>query len=181
MNAAARDWCTTSHFWRRIGNVPAGVTVADPATVVPTNNPPPAVAGPVLDGTYRVDLEFAKQTVNGAQTTVGDNLTSWWAYRSLCTSTGCVATGSALDDNNHQGTTGAANVLRFADGRRQATPYLQPGRQCPQGNEKATTTMSWSWEPQPDGTFGGLETATAVTNECRNQGTGTEPRLWRRG
>jgi hypothetical protein len=30
---------------------------------------------------------------------------------------------------------------------------------------------AWSLEPQPDGTLRGVQTHTALTNECGNQGT----------
>ena len=56
----------------RIGDVPSGVTVADPATVTAsptTSTPAPAIAGPVLDGTFRVDYDDTDQTVNGTPTT----------------------------------------------------------------------------------------------------------------
>jgi hypothetical protein len=83
----------------RTGDVPPTITVADPATVAtvadtPTiNSPIPAVAGvtPVLDGTFRVDYDWANQTVNGEATTgPGTTDSDWWAFRSLCTSAGCV-------------------------------------------------------------------------------------------
>jgi serine/threonine protein kinase, bacterial len=44
-----------------VGDVPAGVAVADPAsgTVAPsTGTAPEQVAGPVLDGTYRADFDL---------------------------------------------------------------------------------------------------------------------------
>ena len=51
----------------RVGDVPNGVTVADPATVTPapTGIAPPQVAGPALDGTYRLDFDLQNQTING--------------------------------------------------------------------------------------------------------------------
>ncbi|ETZ98427.1 putative serine/threonine-kinase pknI domain protein [Mycobacterium kansasii 824] len=69
---------------------------------------PPAAAEPppaaVLEGTYRVDIDWAKQTENGAPASSSDktNSSSWWAFRSFCSSTGCVASGTVLDDTNHQ-------------------------------------------------------------------------------
>ena len=159
----------------RTADVPPGVTVADPATVSaspPTSSPAPAVAGPVLDGTYRLDYDYANQTVNGTPTTGGSHVTPWWAFRSLCTSTGCVATGAELGETNHQEAKGGADVLRFADGHWQDTPYLQAGKQCPGTNQTATytQTVSWSWEPQPDGTLRGVDTETILTSQCGDQG-----------
>ncbi|WP_156623223.1 hypothetical protein [Mycobacterium sp. 1164966.3] len=163
----------------RTGDVPGGVTVADPAAItgVPaTSSPAPAAAGPVLDGTYRVDYDWAKQTANGKPTT-GDPATAqtsnWWAFRSLCTAAGCVATGSRLADTNHNQANGGARVLRFADGHWQDTPYLHRPEPCrgTSGTVTDTSSLSWSLEPQPDGTLRGVQTETVLTNECGNQGT----------
>jgi hypothetical protein len=163
----------------RTGDVPSGVAVIDPATVtgdLATSIPAPAAAGPVLDGTYRVEYDWAKQTANGDPTT-GDltttQTTNWWAFRSLCTATGCVATGSRLGDTNHSEAKGVAHVLRFADGHWQDTPYLHPPEQCrgASGTGTDTSTLSWSLDPQPDGTLRGVATETVLTNECANQGT----------
>ena len=158
----------------RTGDGPTGVTVADPAgvTVSPsTSTPAPPAAGPVLDGAYRVDYDQADQTVNGRPTT--GNLkkdTHWWAFRSLCTSTRCVATGAALSDDNQQEPTGSADVVQFTDGRWQDTPYVLSAVPCNTGNGADTKTESWSLEPQPDGTLRGVLTSTVITNECGRQG-----------
>jgi serine/threonine protein kinase, bacterial len=160
----------------RTGDVPRGVTVADPATVTgapAASTPVPAAAGPVLDGTYRLDYDLTKQTANGAPTIGGSAETHWWAFRSLCTPTGCVATGSGLADPNHNEAKGAAHVLHFANGHWQDTPYLQTPAQCPGTSETVTdtSTLSWSLTPQPDGTLRGVATETVLTDECDNQGT----------
>jgi len=163
----------------RVGDVPPGVTVADPATVTPSATasiPAQIFGGPVLDGTFRLDSDNAHQTVNGLPVSKpGPNKTVWWAFRSLCTSTGCVATGSQLADTNHQEPAGVVDVLHFVDGRWQGTPYLQPPNesvQCPGTNGTVTFTMkiSSSLEPQPDGTLRGALTGTVLTNECGDQG-----------
>jgi serine/threonine protein kinase, bacterial len=62
----------------------------------------PARPAAVLDGTYRFDYDYEKQTINGAPYAIHttDN-TGWWAFRSSCGSTGCVATATQLDTNNH--------------------------------------------------------------------------------
>ena len=161
----------------RIGDVPPGVFVADPADfsdAPTTSTPPPAGSGPVLDGTYRVD--YAKTTVNGTPTNSGNSdTTEWWAFRSLCTSAGCVATGAQLDKTNHQVAIAPPRtaVFRFADGRWQDKPYYHgPTTQCTgQGpTVTANETMTWSLEPQPDGTLRGAQDGTMLTNECGNQG-----------
>lgn len=158
----------------RTGDRPTGVTVADPAglTAAPsTSTPAPPAAGPVLDGTYRFDFDFANQTVNGAPTTGGSKKEShWWAFRSSCTSTRCVAAGAQLEDDNQQEASGEAeDVVQFTNGRWQDTPTLQAPAPCDEtGNGTATYTgtMSWSLQSQTDGTLRGAQTMTVLTSQC---------------
>jgi hypothetical protein len=158
----------------RTGDVPAGVTVADPAGVTastPTNTPAPPAPGPVLDGAYRFDYDFPDQTINGRPATGPDTMeTHWWAFRSLCTSTRCVATGAPLADNNLQEPYGTGAVLEFTDGRWQTTPYPQHPLPCNTGSGADTSTISLSLKPQPDGTLRGVSTMTVLTNECGRKG-----------
>jgi serine/threonine protein kinase, bacterial len=160
----------------RVDPVPAGVPIADPATVSPS--PPnstaaPHVAGPVLDGTYRLDFNLQNQTINGAVTGLATEVQQWWAFRSVCTPAGCVASGSELDESNQQEGTGTTNVLRFVDGHWQGTPRLQAPSQCDGTKQPLTDdeTRLWSWDPQPDGTLKGMQIGTVLSNECGNQGT----------
>ena len=161
--------------------MPHGVTVADPATVPAapaTSSPAPAVAGvtPVLDGTFRLDFDDAHQTVDGQPTTGGSQETNWFAFRSLCTSAGCVATGTALAAENHQIPIGGPSlVLRFTDGHWQNRPHLESSP-CSTGTNQNShqIALTSSLEPQPDGTLRGVQTGTSLTNECRDQGT-----VWR--
>jgi serine/threonine protein kinase, bacterial len=161
----------------RVGDVPPTVTVADPATVTPSSSTPAPVPGPVLSGTYRFDFDFTNQTENGetiTNKTGAPTSTSWWAFRSLCTSAGCVATGTPLTNENHGLPIGyGTDVVRFVDGHWQDTTHLGDPNTCPRApNGKVTDeeTLSWSFEPQPDGTLRGVQTDTAITNECSNQG-----------
>lgn len=163
----------------RTGELPPTVTVADPVTITATpltSSPVPPVAGvtPLLDGTFSVEYDWSKQTVNGKRT-VGDMSSSvdWWALRSLCTSAGCVATGAQLAQENHQAPVGGGMVLRFVDGHWAQTPHLGPGQGCPGGtNPQIATseTFVWSLEPQPDGTLRGIQTDTAMSDERGNRG-----------
>lgn len=169
----------------RVGDRPSGVSVADPAKagVAPgASTQALAVAGPALDGTYRLDYDFASQTANGQPTNLNssDDQTHWWAFHSRCTSTGCVTAGAALAAEDHQEATGGSvDVLYFSDGHWQDIPSLLPPQRCPgttgttgtAGATADTETFSWSFEPQPDGTLRGVATVTALTNECGNQGT----------
>ncbi|WP_369829713.1 serine/threonine-protein kinase [Mycobacterium sp. E2479] len=161
----------------RTGDVPTGVTVDDPAAAVDapaaaTLAPPKA--GPVLDGTYRWDYDYGKQTINGAPAADDRKAIHWWAFHSMCASTGCVATGAALADENQQEATGSADVLHFADGNWRDTPYIQPPAECPSpGTGTYNSTIGFTLEPQPDGTLHGVQVMTVLANQCGDPGTVT--------
>jgi serine/threonine-protein kinase len=158
----------------RTGDRPFGVSVADPAGVAAspsTSAPAPPAAGPLLNGAYRFDYDNTHQTVNGYPATGGEKAeTHWWAFRSLCTSTRCVATGATLADNNQQEPSGVADVVQFIDGSWKDTPSLLNPMPCNTGNGTQMTTSGWSFQPQADGTLRGVATDTVITNECGHQG-----------
>jgi serine/threonine-protein kinase len=158
----------------RVGDVPTGVTVADPATVtVAPSTPAPHVAGPVLDGTYRLDFDLQNQTINGVVTGLGAAVNEWWAFRSVCTPAGCVAAGSELAESNQQEGTGTTSVVHFADGRWEGTTTLQAPMDCDRTNKpgRDDETRLWTWDPQADGTFRGLQVGTILSDGCGTQGT----------
>jgi serine/threonine protein kinase, bacterial len=158
----------------RVGDVPTGVALADPTTVtIAPSTPAPHVAGPVLDGTYRVDFDLQHQTIDGTVTGLGAAVSEWWAFRSVCTPAGCAAAGSELAESNQQEGTGTTSVLHFADGHWQGTPTLQAPVECERTNKpgRDDETRLWSWDPQADGTFRGLMIGTVLTNGCGTQGT----------
>jgi serine/threonine protein kinase, bacterial len=158
----------------RTGDVPTGVTIADPATVTSAPaNPAPHVAGPVLDGTYRLDFDLQNQTINGVVTGLGAAVNEWWAFRSVCTPAGCTAAGSELAESNQQEGTGTTSVVHFADGHWQGTTTLQAPMGCEKTNKagRDDETRLWSWDPQADGTFRGLQIGTILSNGCGAQGT----------
>jgi serine/threonine-protein kinase len=157
----------------RTGDIPGGVTLPDPTAVtdVPTTTPAPQVAGPVLDGTYRMDYDNAKRTINGLLTANKSKETYWWAFHSLCTPKGCVATGAGLADENPLEPTGIGNVLHFTDGHWQDTPNIQPPDQCPEADTGTyNSTMTWTWEPQPDGTLHGVQVKIVPAGQCGDLG-----------
>ena len=96
-------------------------------------------AAPPLDGTYRLSYDLAKQTDNGAPHPQPNINPVWWAFRSSCTSTGCVATGTRLDDNNHQATSSNpihTTELHFVDGVR--------GETARSANRLGIIMLSWN-------------------------------------
>jgi serine/threonine-protein kinase len=135
-----------------------------------------SAAARAINGAYRLDYHRAKQTSNGVIRNDGVQ-TSWWAFRSVCTGTGCTATGTKLAEANHQvaKTTGSGNtgVLHFVDGHWQSAPR-QVQVQCHTAHGTVTTTQNemvvWSLTPQPDGTLRGVQTQTVQSNECGAQG-----------
>ncbi|WP_118915755.1 hypothetical protein [Mycobacterium shigaense] len=157
----------------RNGDVPAGVAVADPAATTPSTDAGTRhVPGPVLEGTYRLDFDLQNQTVDGQQTSLGAPVSEWWAFRSVCTPTGCAAVGSQLADSNQQEATETTSVVRFTEGQWRGTPTLQSPMDCEtagkQGQEDETRL--WTWDPQTDGTLRGIQIATVLSNECGSQG-----------
>jgi serine/threonine-protein kinase len=158
----------------RTGEVPSGVSVADPAgvtTAPPPITPAPTAGDPVLTGAYRLDWDGPDQTLNGGPTSGLTKETRWWAFRSVCsTATRCVATAATLSDDNQQQPSGRdARVLEFTDGHWQNSPDLG-SLKCNTGNDSQIQTDSWSLQPQADGTMRGTETATELTNECGFKG-----------
>lgn len=149
--------------------------------------PDPGRPSAVLDGTYRLDWDYAKQTANGAPYPQARR-TSWWAFRSSCTSRGCVATGTQLDDHDHRTPQTHAdsidhdvkppNNFQLVDGswrgsveRRRVQRRLCLGAQGKVVAGQDTEEWTSSWVPQQDGTLRGVLTGTILTNECSLQGS----------
>ncbi|WAJ47445.1 serine/threonine-protein kinase [Mycobacterium sp. Aquia_216] len=144
---------------------------------VPAASAAPKPGGPVLNGTYQLTYDRSKKTTNGVAIRHDGADTSWWAFRSACTTNGCAATGTMLDDTNHQAAStadgGETDTLRFVGGYWQGAPQQERvGCRQPNGQVRATQqeTVAWSLAPQPDGTLRGTETETALSNECGAQG-----------
>jgi serine/threonine protein kinase, bacterial len=168
-------WAVSFLSWDPLS--PSEPTPSNPAAPARFNATSSASAAqPVLNGAYRLDYDRAKQTSNGVIGTNGAQ-TSWWAFLSACTNTGCAATGTKLDNTDHQAakTTGTGNtgVLHFVDGHWQSAPR-QLQTQCRVAHATQTSTQAetvvWSLTPQPDGTLRGVQTQTVQSNECGAQG-----------
>lgn len=154
--------------WSLLYSVAPNSAPSNPALA---SKPSVPVAGePVLNGTYRLDYDQTKRTTNGVGIRHDGAATARWAFRSACTTTGCAATGTRLDD----AADGAqSDTLRFLGGYWQGTPQQQRvGCTRPDGQVRTAQqeTIAWSLAPQPDGTLRGTQTETVLSNECGAQG-----------
>jgi serine/threonine protein kinase, bacterial len=151
----------------------AGTSSNTPAAVVPpTSTGPPEPSAPVpLDGSYRIEVQRAKQTFNYLPDPQPPNVNTWWAFRSSCTPAACTASGTLLDDEDHtqaKSPGGGHIVMHFGDGQWQSEAETVQFP-CVGGNGLAntqTTTQVLTLRPQPHGDFVGEMTVTVQTNEC---------------
>jgi serine/threonine protein kinase, bacterial len=171
-------WAISFFSWDDQPQAASGPPSGTPSSASsrPADMSAPAIAAPPFNGAYRLDYDRAKETSNGVIRNNG-GVTSWWAFNSACTASGCAATGTKLDDVTHQWakTTGNANtgVLHFVDGQWQGEPR-QVQVQCRAARGGPATTQSetvvWSLTPQSDGTLRGVQTQKVQSNECGSQG-----------
>jgi serine/threonine-protein kinase len=156
-------------------NVPA---LASRPSVPAPSAAPAKPGGPVENGTFRLTFDRTKVTGNGIPIRHDGANTAWWAFRWVCTPTnGCAATGTQLDDANHQVASvtggGHTDTLHFIAGYWQGAPQQERvGCTQPDGQVTATQqeTIAWSLAPQADGSLRGTQTETVLTNECGAQG-----------
>jgi serine/threonine-protein kinase len=133
--------------------------------------------GEALDGSYRVDVNREEQTYDSTPDPQPPNVSTWWAFRTSCTPTACVATGIMLDDKDHLSPAGGDKplVLDFRDGAWQSRPdkvlfaCLGPNGAA----AKQTTTQTIRLE-QLHGALRGTMTVTVNSNECNQQGATIE-------
>jgi serine/threonine-protein kinase len=161
----------------RVGDVPAGIAVSDPAAVpapFTLSAPGPPNADTILKGTYRLEFTIADPNVGDESedqpAEVGQPQVRVWAIQSACTPKQCVATAATLAGDNNDEPTGGASVLRFADGRWQNTSSLLAPQPCGAGVGEDSETLSLWLEVQSDGSLRGSATRTVLTNECGAQG-----------
>lgn len=143
----------------------------------PAASAAPTTGNATLNGTYKLDYDASKRTGNGIPIRHDGPGTDWWAFRSTCTTNGCAAAGTQLDDTNHQVAStadgGQSDTLRFVGGYWQGSPAQERvGCTQPNGQVRATQqeTLAWSLVPQTDGTLRGTQTETVLSNECGAQG-----------
>lgn len=137
---------------------------------------PPLPAVPVLDGLYRLDYDNPGATLNGNPWPAAGNQVAgyWWAFRSACTPSGCVATSTRMDGTNHavayaEGG-GMTAVFRFVNNSWQGDPgHGTLPCEAPNVGQQAMDT-ALALTPQPDGVLAGAQTTTIQSNECGLQG-----------
>ena len=172
--AVAATWSTLYSF-QPASPQPNPTLASRPSA--PTASAAPRPGGPVLGGSYQLTYDRTKRTTNGVAIRHDGSDTNWWAFRSACTTGGCAATGTKLDDTNRQVAStadgGETDTLRYVGGYWQGAPQQERvGCRQPNGQVRATQqeTVAWSLAPQPDGTLRGTETETVLSNECGAQG-----------
>jgi serine/threonine protein kinase, bacterial len=171
------------------GNDVASTQAAGPMTAIRSSAPAAAPAptptphnfpgaGEALDGSYRVDVNRAEQTYNKTPDPQPPNISTWWAFRTACTPTECVATGAMLDDKDHQKLSPADDkplVLDFRDGAWQSRPekvlFACLG---PDGSPAQQTTMQAIRLQLSDGALNGTMTVTVNSDECGQEGATIE-------
>jgi hypothetical protein len=145
-----------------IGGVWAWQRSARTHPAEPTPRPAAAPAGQVLDGIYEIASDDEHRTVNGVPQPSMD-VTRYWAFRSVCTTTGCVATAAEVDDINHQipSADHDHSVWRWNFGGWTEDPDHNTSPCGSTANSpQSTATMVRTLAPRPDGTFTGMETDT---------------------
>jgi serine/threonine protein kinase, bacterial len=170
------------------GNDTGSTQAAGPLTATRSSAPKPAPStgshdfpgpGEALDGSYRIDVNRAEQTYNSTPDPQPPNVSTWWAFRTVCTLKSCVATGDLLDDTDHQklNETGGGKpvVLDFHNGAWQSRPETMLFA-CvgPNGAPAKQTTEQAIWLQQAHGALRGTMTITVSSDECAQQGATIE-------
>lgn len=146
------------------------------AAAAPTSSAP-ARPGPgqLLDGVYQIDINRAQETYNETPNPQPPNVTTWWAFRSSCTPTGCVADGIELDSKNHSQPSAGTRpiVMDFSNGAWKSRPEtVQFACVADNGSAaKQSTKQVLTLQPgEGNGPFRGDMTVDVQSNECGQKG-----------
>lgn len=151
-----------------------------PATTTPaasSTTPSSTAAGSPLplEGMYVIEVQRSRQTFNNTPTPQPPDVATWWAFRSSCTPTRCVAAATLLNDADH---TQAKSpdvhplLLEFQGGQWRSRPETTKFP-CigPNGVASTQTTVQVvALRPEPEGNLAGEMTVTVKTDECSQQG-----------
>jgi hypothetical protein len=160
--------------WLMIDNRREDTPVAAPlpAAALPPISTIPVKA--VLDGTYRIDVYPAQATYWGrTPPPPADNATKhwFWAFRSMCTETGCAAHGALMDKDDHRNFSAIpdADDMTFVNGVWRDATNDNKAHDCGSGKTQTVSAL-WEFEPQPDSTLHGTITHVVISDECGNLG-----------
>jgi hypothetical protein len=160
---------------------PVSTTSSAASSVTTSAQPtlPPVVQAPPLDGTYRQDFDEASITTDGRMDPGSDADPRWFAFRSLCTEAGCVASGDYLDPHKlglplqHSS---AGLILHWIGDHWEYSDTYKSDCSGPNGDAQQEISNVWQFTHQPDGFFSGTATRTTLSDECGNEGaTRVEP------
>lgn len=150
-------------------------TSAPSAAPAPSAPPPSDPAAPPvpLDGTYQVEIERSKQTYDFTPSPQPPDVNTWWAIRSSCTPSACLAAATMLDDTTHTQAKDDVRplILEFGAGQWKSRPEdVQFPCIGPNGSASTqSTTQVLSLRPQPQGDLVGEMVVTVRSNECGQQ------------
>lgn len=140
-----------------------------------TTGSTPAAAPLPLDGTYRIEVQRSRQTFDTTPTPQPPDVETWWAIRSSCTPTRCLAAATLLNDSDHSREKSPdvhPLLLEFIDGqwrsRAETTKFPCVG---PNGQASTQTTIQvLTLQPQSPRELAGELAVTVKTNECSQLG-----------
>jgi hypothetical protein len=139
---------------------------------------------PLLNGTYHIFYDWEHTTYRnnehkgggtGHWDDVGTSPDGWMAYSSACTGSECIATGTPMaSPQKVMAGVNEPDVLRLVNGVWQDITPIRRQNACtyPDGTVAGSVwhTMTWSFEPRPDGTFEGTHTTSVDTDGCGDDG-----------
>jgi serine/threonine protein kinase, bacterial len=135
--------------------------------------------GEALDGSYRIDVNREQQVYNGTPDSQPPNVTTYWAFRTACTPKSCVATGTMLDQKDHQHPSAIDGnhivVMDFRNGAWHSRPQTMQFA-CLDANGTAShesTTQVLSLL-HTQGALSGTMTVTVESDECGQLGAKIE-------
>jgi serine/threonine protein kinase, bacterial len=162
-----------------VGPLPAVRSSAPVAAPPPTRSHDFPGPGEALDGSYRIDVNRSKQTYNQLADPQPPDVSTWWAFRTACTPASCVATGTLLNDTDHQSVNPIGGdkplVLDYRDGAWRSRPdkvtFACVG---PDGAPANQTTTQVIWLQQAHGALRGTMTVKVESDECGQKGATIE-------
>lgn len=148
-----------------------GPSTTSSAVAATTKAAPP----PPLDGTYRIEVQRSRQTFNDNPTPQPPDVQTWWAIRSSCTPTRCLAAATLLDDTDHAQVKSPdvhPLLLEFIDGQWRSRPETTKFPCIGPTGQASTqmTTQVLTLRLQSQGDLAGEMSVTVRSNECGQLG-----------